>query len=339
VNIGIFDHLDRNDLPLHDFYEQRFQIAEAYDAAGFYSYHVAEHHSTPLGMAPSPGIFLSSLAQRTRRLRFGPLVYLLPLYHPLRLAEEIAMLDQISGGRLDVGIGRGISSLEATLYGADPKLSLELFEECLTVLRSAFASDRVAHSGKHYTYNDVPMTVTPLQRPHPPLWYGMSSTDGAFRCAQRGFNGLTLEEPDRATEIVSRFMQGVPDGSHRHVGIGRFVVVAGDDRTALERARRAYRRWHASFHQLPHAYGHKLVQGDRPLEFDEIIEQGTGIAGSIETVSAAIRSQLEQTKANYFMGQFVFGDLSLAESLESIALFSPLIKQLTSERAKSHATS
>src|SRR5215831_13630542 len=98
MKFGVFDHLDRNELALGDYYESRLKIAEAYDRLGFYAYHIAEHHSTPLGMAPSPSVFLSAVAQRTQQLRFGPLVYALPLYHPLRLIEEICMLDQLSGG-------------------------------------------------------------------------------------------------------------------------------------------------------------------------------------------------------------------------------------------------
>jgi alkanesulfonate monooxygenase SsuD/methylene tetrahydromethanopterin reductase-like flavin-dependent oxidoreductase (luciferase family) len=74
MEFGIFDHLDRNNLPLKEYYESRLQLIETYDRAGFYAYHVAEHHSTPLGMAPSPSVFLSAVAQRTKRLRFGPLV-------------------------------------------------------------------------------------------------------------------------------------------------------------------------------------------------------------------------------------------------------------------------
>ncbi len=96
MEFGVFDHLDRTGPSLADFYEDRLKIIEAYDRSGFYAYHLAEHHSTPLGMAPSPNIFLATIAQRTRRLRFGPLVYALPLHHPLRLLEEICMLDQLS---------------------------------------------------------------------------------------------------------------------------------------------------------------------------------------------------------------------------------------------------
>jgi len=81
IEFGIFDHLDRSGAPLPDYYEDRLKIVEAYDRAGFYAYHLAEHHSTPLGMAPSPNVFLTAVAQRTRRLRFGPLIFALPLHH------------------------------------------------------------------------------------------------------------------------------------------------------------------------------------------------------------------------------------------------------------------
>ena len=176
---GIFDHLDRGPVPVGEFYRQRLRIAEEYDRAGFYSYHLAEHHATPLGMAPSPGIFLSALAQHTERLRFGPLVYLLPLYHPIRLVEEIGMLDQLSNGRMDVGVGRGISPLESMLYGGDPEQAQAIFEEALGIVREGLTTGKVAHAGTFFTYRDHEFEVRPVQQPHPPFWYGISSPASA----------------------------------------------------------------------------------------------------------------------------------------------------------------
>ena len=98
-------------------------LIEAYERAGFYAYHLAEHHSTPIGMAPSPSVFLSAIAQRTKHLRFGPMVYALPLHHPLRLIEEICMVDQLSGGRLEIGFGRGSSPTEEMLLRPRPGAS------------------------------------------------------------------------------------------------------------------------------------------------------------------------------------------------------------------------
>src|SRR2546430_11155745 len=134
IAFGIFDHVDRADVPLGTLYEQRLRLAAAADAAGFRSYHVAEHHATRLGMAPSPGVFLAAVAQRTRRLRFGPLVYLLPLYTPLRLIEEICMLDQLSGGRFELGVGRGIVPYELAHRGGHFLDAQEMDEGGLAVL-------------------------------------------------------------------------------------------------------------------------------------------------------------------------------------------------------------
>ena len=118
MKFGVFDHMDDASVPHGELYANRLQLAEAFDGAGFHAYHLAEHHGTPIGCAASPGLFLAALAQRTRRLRFGPMVYLLPFYHPLRLIEEVCMLDQMSGGRLELGIGRGVSPFETAAYGS-----------------------------------------------------------------------------------------------------------------------------------------------------------------------------------------------------------------------------
>jgi alkanesulfonate monooxygenase SsuD/methylene tetrahydromethanopterin reductase-like flavin-dependent oxidoreductase (luciferase family) len=112
VAFGLFDWIDRGTAPLHQLYKDRLQLLEAADAAGFFCYHLAEHHATLLGMAPSPALFLTAAAQRTQRIRLGPLVYLLPLYNPLGLIEEVCMLDQLSGGRLELGVGRGVTPYE-----------------------------------------------------------------------------------------------------------------------------------------------------------------------------------------------------------------------------------
>ena len=85
MKFGVFDHMDDGGGPLGTLYAERLELIEAYDRSGIYGYHIAEHHSTPLGCASSPGLFLAAVTQRTKTLRFGPLVYLLPFYHPLRL--------------------------------------------------------------------------------------------------------------------------------------------------------------------------------------------------------------------------------------------------------------
>src|SRR3954468_5881171 len=116
MKFGIFDHVDKQDRPLHKEFDERMEYVALADQLGFYCYHVAEHHATPLNMVPVPGVYLRAVARATKKMRLGPLTYLLPLYSPLRLVEEIAMLDHLSHGRLDVGIGRGVSPFELNFH-------------------------------------------------------------------------------------------------------------------------------------------------------------------------------------------------------------------------------
>jgi len=325
VEYGIFDHLDRSEEPLGKFYEARLKLIEAYDRAGFYAYHVAEHHATPLGMAPSPSVFLSAVAQRTKRLRFGPLVYALPLHHPVRLIEEICMLDQLSGGRLEIGFGRGSSPIEVGFYGPDPADAQDIYGEALEIILQGLAKRRVNFHGRFFSFDDIPLEVWPLQSPHPPIWYGVHSVDSADRAARRGLNVVSLDSARDTRAFTDRYRavwrevhgQATPMPK---MGISRFVVVGQRDDEALQIARRAYPVWHRSFYHL-----FKLRGGGpahpRPAEFDKMMELGQGIAGSPDTVVGFLRSQLSQSGANYLVGQFAFGDLTLTESLRSIELF------------------
>ena len=325
MEFGVFDHLDRGDLPLKDFYESRLKLIEAYDRAGFYAYHVAEHHSTPLGMAPSPSVFLAAVAQRTRRLRFGPLVYALPLHHPLRLIEEICMLDQLSGGRLEIGFGRGSSSIEVALYGQKPQDAQRIYAEALDLILQGLSQRTLNFQGEFFSFDHVPIELEPLQKPHPPVWYGVHSVESAERAARRGLNVVSLDSAHESRGFADRYrkvwresrgdVRGMPK-----IGISRFIVVADSDQEALRVARRAYPIWHRSFYHLFRLYGGSPAH-PRPPDFDAIIEAGQGIAGTAETVGAFLQSQLIESEATYLVGQFAFGDLSLGESLRSVELF------------------
>src|SRR5262249_28483048 len=170
LSFGIFDHVDDNGSPRAEQFEERIKLVELLEAEGFYGYHLAEHHATPLGTVPCPSVFLAALAQRTRRIRFGPLVYVLPLRHPLRLYEEICMLDHMSGGRLMLGVGRGGALLEHARYGieaaAEPATAQAMYHEVFEVLMRACDTDVLNFDGKFYRFKDFVLTVKPLQRPH-----------------------------------------------------------------------------------------------------------------------------------------------------------------------------
>src|SRR5581483_2098253 len=169
MKFGIFDHIDQSNVPLPQQFSERLKLIEAYDRLGFYAYQLAEHHGTPLGLAPSPSVFMAAVAQRTKRLRFGPLVYSLPLYHPVRLIEEICMLDHLSSGRFELGVGRGVSPIEVGFYGVDPGHGPRQFPEALRVIKNGLTNDELSFTGEFYKFEKVPMLLRPLQKPHPPL--------------------------------------------------------------------------------------------------------------------------------------------------------------------------
>jgi alkanesulfonate monooxygenase SsuD/methylene tetrahydromethanopterin reductase-like flavin-dependent oxidoreductase (luciferase family) len=325
LEFGVFDHLDRNALPLKDFYEERLKIVEAFERAGFYAYHVAEHHFTPLGMAPSPSVFLSAIAQRTTRLRFGTFVYALPLHHPLRVMEEICMLDHLSGGRVEIGFGRGSVPYEITYYAQSADERQQIYAERLELILKAFSSKVLNWDGKYDRFVNVPIEIEPLQKPHPPLWYGAHSPDSAERAARKGLNVVNNDVPDVTRASLARYREVWREANgaaapEPKMGMVRFVVVAETDVQAKALANRAYPVWLRSFNHLHDTHGTR-PQFARPESFDVIEERGLGIAGAPETVRAFLAAQIADCGANYVVGQFAFGDLTLAETTRSIGLF------------------
>ena len=303
----------------------RLRLAEAYDRYGFHAYHLAEHHGTPIGCAASPGLFLAALAQRTRKLRFGPLVYLLPFYHPLRLIEEICMLDLMSGGRLELGVGRGVSPFETANYALDFAQTQAMYHEAFQVLLKGLAADELSFEGKFYRFDKVPMILHPVQRPHPPLWYGVSLPDNADWPAQNDVNVISLAPPQQVRPIFDRYVSvrrnlGKDDSTLR--GVGRHVVVADTDERARAIARRAYPRWRANFFWLFERNGSApRVAGLYPKNFDEVAALGTAVAGSPATVRDFIAADVRATAANYWTPWLAFGDMTTDEALGSVDLF------------------
>jgi alkanesulfonate monooxygenase SsuD/methylene tetrahydromethanopterin reductase-like flavin-dependent oxidoreductase (luciferase family) len=326
MKFGIFDHLDESGLALSELYENRLRLAQAYDAAGFYCYHLAEHHFTPLGTAPSPSVFLSALAQRTRRLRFGPLVYTLALYHPLRLAEEVCMLDHLSRGRMVLGVGRGVSPVEMGLFGVDPDKAQSMYMEAYEVLMKALTQDALTHEGTHYNYRNVPIRMRPLQQPAPPLWYGLGNPDGVEWVAQNRINVISLA----ATPVVRRVTDGYraawaaagrPEAELPLLGTLRHTVLAPTTAEALVIARRAYARWRDSFWHLWEKFNRRPRFAIYPDTFDELLERGQALAGSPQAVREALAAEAKATGVNYLLLDVAFGDMQLQESLQTIELF------------------
>ena len=229
MEFGVFDHLDRNRSVA-----RRLLRGAAADhrvlrplrllrlSSGRASFDADRH-----GAAPS--VFLSAVAQRTSRLRFGPLVYALPLYHPLRLIEEICMLDQMSGGRLEIGFGRGSVPIELEYYGERSGGAQEVYAEALEiVLKGLTRSRRSTFGGKHLHFDNVPMELEPLQKPYPPVWYGVHMPDSAERAARRQAPGGQPRSAGRDAGCRSTRYPRVlgADAARRHAAAARWGSAA-----------------------------------------------------------------------------------------------------------------
>jgi alkanesulfonate monooxygenase SsuD/methylene tetrahydromethanopterin reductase-like flavin-dependent oxidoreductase (luciferase family) len=254
------------------------------------------------------------------------LVYALPLYHPMRLIEEICMLDQMSGGRLDIGFGRGASQIESAMYGNDPAKAELMYVEGLELIMRGLTQKSLDFHGQFYSFDDVPMELEPLQKPHPPVWYGVHSTVSAERAARQRLNIVSLDPADKTRTFTDRFRQVWHDterieASKPMIGLGRFIVIAATDEEAIHIARRAYPKWHRSFNYLFNLRGGKGPVHQRPADLETLIKIGQGIAGSPNTVTEFLKAQMTESGANYVVGQFAFGDLSLSEILRSLEFF------------------
>jgi alkanesulfonate monooxygenase SsuD/methylene tetrahydromethanopterin reductase-like flavin-dependent oxidoreductase (luciferase family) len=325
MKFGVFDHMDRAGPDLGRQFEERLRLVELYEGAGFHAYHLAEHHATPLGMAPSPSVFLAAVAQRTTTLRFGPLVYTLNLYHPLRLIDEICMLDQMSGGRLELGVGRGISPYEVGYYGVDPATGPERFAEVLAVVLKGLVTRRLDHAGKYFTFDDVPIEMQPAQRPHPPLWYGANSLESADRLAGQALNVVVGMNPQGVGAFAQRYRAawkalGHDQATLPFVGLSRHVVVGDTDREARSAASRAYALWYDALLHLWRAHGVGLPRQMIPAEFEDALDGGYIIAGSAATVRDRLKRDNEVASINYCLCRLAFGDLSFEESRRSVEL-------------------
>ena len=251
MEFGLFDHIDRSDRPIAQQYDERLELIAAADAAGFYAYHLSEHHATPISTVPAPSIFLGAVARQTKRIRLGPMVFLLPLSSPLRVIEEICILDHLSHGRLDVGVGRGSNPFEYAFNKLDFEQSEEIFADALGALIEGLTHDRLTYAGPHYTFNEVPIPLAPLQRPHPPMWYGSTTSRSSTWAGAQGLQFVTTAPAEAARSGLAAFTEALAKRGGAAVpssvfsggaakGLVREVYVAESDAEARRIAKPAH---------------------------------------------------------------------------------------------------
>ena len=292
IKFGVFDHIEPVDeMPLHEVYNRRMQQIEKFDNKGFYAYHLAEHHTPAVhSLAPSQNVFLAAASQRTSQLKLAPCVYVLPLHHPLRLIEEISMLDHLSKGRLEIGIGRG-GVMEAFFWGqeADSETNYLRYKETLDIVKQGLDTNSLSYEGQFHRFDELPMRLGPVQRPYPPMWYMRNAETAALE----GMNTVVVGTLDSLRTETIRFKRvweathgkNTPtvQGTEPKIGLVVHMVVAETDEEAIQIAKPAWEkyRWNLAAPRRIEAERRGLTQfqsstdgsfgfvGDRPVDLPD----------------------------------------------------------------------
>ena len=310
---------------------------------GFDSIWLTEHHYADYGLSSAPGVLLATVAARTQRIRLAIAVYVIPFHHPLRLAEETATIDILSGGRLTVGLGRGNRPMEFYGHGVPQEQSRGRMEEAVDVLLQAWTQERVDFQGTHWNIHNVPVYPKPLQKPHPPLAFAVTSPETIAWTARHGFgmlsSGLGTPLPQTLKNRDS-YLQGLRASQHTESEIkdllARWVVtkhvyVAPTDAEAVAEARGPEMWYRDAFirslsasglnglHPSVYEGAEAMISRLRSQSWEDLLESAL-IIGSPETVAGKV-ADLQSAGVGELACWMNFGGLPLQKVRRSMRLF------------------
>jgi alkanesulfonate monooxygenase SsuD/methylene tetrahydromethanopterin reductase-like flavin-dependent oxidoreductase (luciferase family) len=310
MKVGIlqfFGWRDRSIL-LSSIYDAALERFAIMDSNGYDAVWLAEHHFSSFSVCPSVHMMGTMAAARTKRLRIGMGVSLAPFYNPLRLAEEVALLDVLSGGRVNWGAGRGFERSEFKAFGIPGEESSARFHETVDIVLKAWTSEKLTYQGRFFSYDGVEVLPKPLQSPHPPTWMAATSQPAIDWAAGKGFSILMDPHSSRADLAAKRRHYRDKLAAAGHSDTGRVIPMArlvAVDETA-EKAREIARRtakWTVDSYVGP-AHNANVRQevrtfgGKDPIEF---YLEDVMIHGTPESVADQIRALAEQADMTYLM--------------------------------------
>jgi alkanesulfonate monooxygenase SsuD/methylene tetrahydromethanopterin reductase-like flavin-dependent oxidoreductase (luciferase family) len=301
-------------------YQELLALADAGDRAGLSTIWVAEHHFHPGGVCPAPAVILGAMATRTRRIRVGVLVSVLPFHNPVEVAEQYAMVDQLSNGRLNLGVGSGYIPLEFEGFGVDPATKRERFDSALETVLAGFRGDAIVPSST----GPRPLNVVPVQRPHPPIWIAVQRREALPFVARRGVSVAlvpyaTVGSVEELGSQIAEFRSHLPTGANVTVSVALHLYAGAHP----ERARSALQRYLDSRLATQSAFYQDKVRRDPSHASAATIEKtGFAVFGTPEDVA----NRLEPFRAagvDEVLGIFDFGGLAEADVTGSVEALGP----------------
>ncbi len=307
MKVGVlqfFGWRDRS-IPLEEVYTRALERIEVMDRSGYDAVWLAEHHFSGYSVCPSVHVMAAHVAARTSRLRVGTAVTLAAFYHPLRIAEEVALLDELTGGRINWGAGRGFDPREFSVFGIPSEESTERFREAVEIVLAAWTNEKLSFEGRFHHYHEVEVLPKPRQRPHPPTWVAATSPGAVEWAASRGLS--ILMDPHSAHGEIARKLALFHDGLEKHgfesagrdIPIGRLVAVAETDAEAEAIARRGA-KWTAGAY-LPKEALAQFRPGASGLDPVDHYLDDVVIHGSPERVVDKLRALEEEVPLGYLL--------------------------------------
>ena len=330
LEFGVFDWIEWSDRPAGEIFEHKLKIAEAADKAGFYAWQIAEHQGTPLSIDGSPSLVLAAAIQRTKRLRLGALTFCLPWYNPYRFYNEICMLDQMSGGRIELGVGRGVSPIESSYFGMKSiDESRERYRETLDMFFAACGTKILDYAGKYHSYQDLELQLHPKQKPYPPLWFPSSDRNSIEFTAKHGYHTVLNTSAAEAGKLYAQYREvwakhcDDPGRHNAHVrapklGKSQHVFVAESDADAKKIGPAAYQVWSEHLTHLTRKHGKPDLLNVSPQSPAAVTRL---VAGSPATVTRELAGIVRESGINYLLLVFSFGDLAPERAMRSMELF------------------
>ncbi len=290
-------------------YQRAFERIEVMDRTGYDTVWLAEHHFTDYSVCPSVHMMAMHIADRTQHLRIGTAVSLAAFYNPLRLAEEVALLDMLSGGRVNWGAGRGFDPVEFNTFGVPVEESRERFQEAVEVVLAAWTNERLSFAGRYWNFDNVEVLPKPLQQPHPPTWVAAGSTPAAQWAAERGLSIMMSPHstPAENAELREFYRKQLEANGYsiegRDLPMARLIAVADTDAEAAEIAR-VGAAWVAGSYINPEKASGAPVMAEMTMGRAELIDRyvdSVVIHGSPGRVIDQIERLREEMYLDYLM--------------------------------------
>jgi alkanesulfonate monooxygenase SsuD/methylene tetrahydromethanopterin reductase-like flavin-dependent oxidoreductase (luciferase family) len=311
-------------------YEEVLEQIQYAEELGLEVVWLAEHHFVSYSASPSPLMFAIKAAERTRRIRFGTGVLVLPFYHPLRVAGEVAMADLLTGGRLEIGVGRGAYPYEFSRYGVDMREGRDRTQEALEIMIRAWQEDDIAHAGRFYRFDPVTVLPKPRQRPHPPVWIAALSAESFTYAIQHGHHLISTVFRDpvpKVAEKIDTYRKALAAAGKKErevqLGILRIAYVAETDAAArgvVPHIMKNHRTWHHLHYGTERISGGVVAADDAPNEPTESEAFERLIVGSPRRCIQQVKA-LADVGVELLLLNMNFGNMTHAEAMRSLRLF------------------